>query len=309
LLYLKGGNVVSGNANIEQTNATTLLINQNTDKAIINWNQFNIGVDELTRFIVPSSSSMTLNRVTGGNPSQILGVLQSNGQLWLINPNGVIFGANSQVNAAGIVASTLNIQNEDFLKGNYQLQGNGNLAKIINQGNLIAGDNGIIALIASQVENQGILSANLGTIAIGTGNRASLSLSGNQLLNFSVDQGTVGNFYDNNGQRIASLSNTGKIILSGAGDTLVTGNGQLLAQGLNPGETGGSISVLGNRVGLMDNAQINTSGAAGGGQIYIGGGFHGANPNVQNASQTYIGPNAVISASATQNGNGGGVVQ
>lgn len=345
----EGGDVVAGSATIQQPNSTTVTVNQSTDKAIINWNQFNIGANELTQFNVPANTSVTLNRVIGGSASQILGTLKSNGQLWLINPNGVVFGPDSQVNVAGIVASTMNITNENFLKGNYQLQGNADsTAKIVNQGNIVASDNGVIALLAPQIENTGVLSANLGTIALGTGNRATLNLAGNQLLGFSVDQGIIGDFYDLNGQRVASVSNTGQIIANGgrilvtaqnidkvlnqsintsgvveantervingeivftaAGDTMVTGNAVISAQGNDAGETGGTVEITGNRVGITDQATITTQGAAGGGKIMIGGDYHGANPAVPNATATYIGQDVVINASATQNGNGGGVV-
>lgn len=342
--------VVSGNINVQQPDNNSLVIQQSTDKAIINWQQFNIGAGESTRFIVPNSSSLTLNRVLGASVSQILGHLESNGQLWLINPNGIIFGPQAQVNVAGLIASTLNIQDQDFLKGDYQLhqiQG-AQLAKIINQGSLVASDHGLIALFAPQVQNSGIIIADLGTIAIGTGNRVTLNIAGNQLLNFSVDQGVAGDFYDQNGNHLAALSNSGrisaeggtifltaknidtvlnqsintsgiieantisqqngKIILSSAGDTLVTGDAQINAKGVNAGENGGEVQILGNRVALTDHASVDVSGPAGGGKVIIGGDYHGADPDIQNAQASYVGSQVNINANATQNGGGGGVV-
>lgn len=243
----QGGDVISGSAAIQQPDTSTLLINQSTDKAIINWNQFNINTGELTQFVVPTNNSITLNRVIGASPSEILGALKSNGQVWLINPNGIIFGSNAQVNVAGLVASTLNIQNEDFLKGNYQLRSGDNAAssnaQIINQGTIVARDTGVIALLAPQVQNQGILVANLGTVAIGTGNQVTLNFAGNQLLNFSVSNGVASDFYDTNGNRIASLSNTGKIIANGGAVLLTAQNvDQVLNQSIN---TSGAISQSG----------------------------------------------------------------
>ncbi|MDO8954133.1 MAG: YDG domain-containing protein, partial [Gammaproteobacteria bacterium] len=344
----QGSDVVSGNVSIDQAE-NVLTITQSTNQAIINWQQFNIGQNETTQFIVPNSNSATLNRVTGVDASVILGTLRSNGQLWLINPNGIMFGPNAQVNVASLVASTMSIQDADFQKGEYQFQSDiQNQAKIINQGNITAANNGFIALLAPQIENTGIIAANLGSVALGAGNRAALTLSGNQLLSFSVDQGTAANFYDTEGNHIAPLSNSGeiradggtvlltaaninqvlnqsintsgiveantvtehngKIIFSGAGDTMVTGDAQINAKGINSGETGGTVTIEGNRVALTDNASIDTSGPAGGGKVMIGGDYHGDNPEVTNASATYVSPNATINANATQNGNGGGVV-
>lgn len=335
------GQVVAGNAAIVNPNADRTEIHQSTDKAIINWRDFSIGQGQSVEFFVPGSTSATLNRITGGNASQILGSLRSNGQLWIINPNGIMFGPNAQVNVAGFVASTLNITNQDFLNGNYSLSQQGSeLAKIVNQGHLSAEPSGFIALVAPQIENSGIIDAKLGVVAIGAAQSATLQISGNKFLQFSLQNGADVPLYNREGQSVAAITHTGeinangglvlltaksvnnlldqsinvsgvirantaqaqqgKIILSASGDTLVTGNAQLSAQGLNTGEKGGEVQVLGNRVGVLDNANINTSGAAGGGQIRIGGDYQGANPDIQNAAQTYIGSNTVINASATK---------
>jgi filamentous hemagglutinin family protein len=344
----EGANFVDGSATIEQPDAKTLIITQSSDKLIINWQQFNIAADEFMRFIVPQSTSISLNQILGGGPSEILGILQSNGQVWLVNPQGITFGPNAQVNVASLIASTLHIQNADFMRGNYQFQGTDNMGKIINQGTITAADNGLIALLAPQIENKGILVANLGSVALGSGNRATLNIAGNQLLNFTVDDGSISDFYDTDGHRIAAIKNSGKIIanggtvlltaknidrvlnqsintngiieantvstrqgkiiLSGAGDTMVTGDAQINAKGVNSAEHGGDVQVLGNRVALTDRASINASGAAGGGSVLIGGDYKGANPEIQNAEATYIGPNTIVTANATQQGNGGKVI-
>src|SRR5476651_1018021 len=110
------GPVVVGGQAAFVTRGNQLLI-RNTPGAIINWQQFSIQANESTRFIQQSAASAVLNRVVGVDPSLILGTLQSNGRVFLINPNGVLFGAGAQIDVAGLVASTLNLSNADFLAG------------------------------------------------------------------------------------------------------------------------------------------------------------------------------------------------
>jgi filamentous hemagglutinin family protein len=111
-----GGAVVAGSATIGPA-GSTLTINQASNTAIINWQTFSIAGGETTKFIVPNSTSATLNRVTGGNPSAIYGTLQSNGQVFLINPSGILVGAGGRIDTAGFLGSTLDVSNDAFLKG------------------------------------------------------------------------------------------------------------------------------------------------------------------------------------------------
>ena len=105
--------VVNGAASFAQNG--NLFTVTNSPNAIINWGSFSIGANEITRFVQQNSASAVLNRVTGQDPSSILGALQSNGRVFLLNPNGVVFGAGSQIDVGGLVASTLNLSNADFL--------------------------------------------------------------------------------------------------------------------------------------------------------------------------------------------------
>src|SRR5690606_28192186 len=111
----------------------------------------------------PNSSAIALNRVLGSDPSQILGGLEANGQVWLLNPNGVLFGKNAQVNVGGLVASTLNLSDADFLKAQRTFSGDG-AGQVVNHGSLTARDGGYVALLGGQVSNHGIVSARLGTV-------------------------------------------------------------------------------------------------------------------------------------------------
>ncbi|HEU0219698.1 MAG TPA: filamentous hemagglutinin N-terminal domain-containing protein, partial [Gallionella sp.] len=131
-----GPSVINGQASFVATgNALNIT---NSPGAIIHWQSFSIGANEATRFIQQSAASSVLNRVVGQNPSSILGALQSNGRVFLINPNGVLFGAGAQVDVAGLVVSTLNLSNADFLAGRYNFTAHAGAGGIENQGSLTA---------------------------------------------------------------------------------------------------------------------------------------------------------------------------
>ncbi len=134
-----GGQVVGGSASISSA-GNEVTINQTSDKAIINWQSFSIDSHETTRFVQPSSSSIALNRITGQDPSRIFGALVANGNIFLVNPNGIIFGTNARIDVNGLVATTHDITNENFMAGNYKFDIPGRAdASIINQGSITMG--------------------------------------------------------------------------------------------------------------------------------------------------------------------------
>ena len=152
-----GGNVVNGQANFA-TIGNTLTVT-NIPGTIINWQGFSINENEITNFAQQTAASTVLNRVVGNDPSSIMGTLQSNGRVFLINPNGILFGAGAVVDVAGLVASTLNLSDADFLGGNHhytQVPGTGNIS---NAGNISAQKGGQIYLVAPNVENTGVITA------------------------------------------------------------------------------------------------------------------------------------------------------
>src|SRR5580700_770923 len=113
-----GASVVGGSATVQGQGTANVVVNQTSPSAIINWNTFNIGAGETTRINVPSASSVQLDRVTGGlGPSQILGSLYSNGKVFLVNPDGILFGAGARINVGGLLATTNDISNADFMAG------------------------------------------------------------------------------------------------------------------------------------------------------------------------------------------------
>ena len=185
----KGGQIVGGAATIQGQGTSSLTINQFTPGVIINWQSFNIGVGEAARFNQPGTSSVALNRVTGDkSPSSILGTLSANGRVFLVNPEGFIFGPTGSINTAGFLATTHDIKNEDFLAGRYNFTISGNpKASIVNQGMITVTDAGIAALVAPAVRNDGVITARLGKVALASANAFTLDLYGDNLISFALN--------------------------------------------------------------------------------------------------------------------------
>lgn len=199
--------LVAGQATVVQS-GSRMDINQSSAKVIINWNAFNIGSAAQVNFNQPSSSSVALNRVVGIDQSAIFGKLNANGQVFLINPNGVIFGRGAQVDVGGLVASTMRITDSDFLSGNYRFTRDGSIGSVLNEGSLYGK---YIALLAPEVINDGLIVANLGTVALAAGEKTTLSIAGQQLLAVEVDKATLDMLVEN---RKAIVANEGMVILS-----------------------------------------------------------------------------------------------
>lgn len=192
-----GGVVTSGNATIAGP-SNQLTITQTTPNAAINWQGFGIAAGESVRFVQPDSRSIALNRVVGNDPSAIHGNLSANGTVFLINPHGILFGRGSNVNVGGLVASTLNLSDDDFRAGRYHFSGGGN-GTVINQGVIRAADGGYVALLGAGVTNQGEVVAQKGTVALAAGRSLTLDMAGDRLLSVSVDEGTVNALVENGG--------------------------------------------------------------------------------------------------------------
>lgn len=185
-----GGVVVGGDVGFVTPDANTLLINQSTHSAAINWQSFSIQSSEYVIFNQPSASAVVLNRVVGGNPSEILGNLQANGRVFLINPLGVMFGEGAQVDVGGIVASTLDLSPDDFMAGRYVLRGDSR-AGIANAGNITASDGGFVVLLGDHVSNTGAIHANLGSVVLASGSQVTLDFTGDGLIQHSIDTAAI----------------------------------------------------------------------------------------------------------------------
>ncbi len=237
-----GGVVSAGSATIGGTPGN-MTITQTTPNVAINWQSFGVRAGESVQFVQPGSSSVALNRVIGSDPSNILGSLTANGKVFLVNPNGILFGAGASVNVGGLVASTLAISDADFMANNYKFSGAGS---VLNQGTINAADGGYVALLGANVSNQGVIAAQLGTIALAAGEAVTLDMAGDKLLNVTVDQGALNALVDNGGMIRAD---GGQVLLTtqAAGSLLanvVNNTGVIQAQTLVTGENG-TIRLLG----------------------------------------------------------------
>ena len=168
-----GSTVVHGSVEFSNPSAGTLNVTASSN-AIINWQGFSIGADELTRFIQPGTGSAVLNRVVGSGSSEILGQLLSNGRVFLVNPHGIVFGENASVDTAGLVASTLGISDADFLEGDYRFDAGPDAGKITNEGSIEAGAGGVF-LLAPSVENSGVIHTEGGDLVLAAGRTITLT--------------------------------------------------------------------------------------------------------------------------------------
>jgi filamentous hemagglutinin family protein len=189
-----GGNIVAGSGSIAQS-GKTMTVTQSTNRMAADWQSFNIGAGNTVNFVQPSAGAVALNRVLGADISLIQGALNANGQIFLVNPNGVLFSPTAQVNVGGLVASTLNITKDDFMAGNYRFGGD-SVQSVRNEGTLKVGAGGTVALIAARVENLGSIEAPQGNVLLGAGQTVLLDLGGPVklevqagALNALIDQG------------------------------------------------------------------------------------------------------------------------
>lgn len=314
-----GAQIANGSVSIETSGAAMNITN--SPNAIINWQGFSIGAGEITRFMQESSGSAVLNRVIGGSVSEILGQLQSNGRVFLINPNGLVIGGGASIDTAGFVGSTLNITDDDFLSGRFHFQGDG--GKIVNRGYIKASDNGEVVLIAPDVENNGVIETDNGEIILAAGREVILTSLDHEHISFRVQapgdrvlnlgkliasDGAVGLFAGTVQQRgeisadRVSRGADGSIILQASSTVEVSGS--VSAKG--KGTQGGDIRILGDVVNVK-GANINVSGDAGGGQILMGGDYQGQD-ETPTATRTSIDAGSRIRADALQNGDGGRII-
>jgi len=215
-----GAQVVAGQANVH-VNGHQMTITQTTPKAIVHWQGFDIGSGSKVQFNQPGASAIALNRVVAGNASRIDGQLGANGQVWLVNPNGVVFGQGSQVNVGGLVASTLDIANEDFHAGRQVFARGAAQGGITNQGNITVADGATLALLASHVKNEGTLKAHQGNVVLAGGDRVTLQAGVDGRLQVAVDPATVRTLIEN--QHLI-LADGGQVVMSAsAADALSAG--------------------------------------------------------------------------------------
>jgi hypothetical protein len=342
-----GGQVASGAATISST-TNTQTITQTTDKAIINWQSFNIDANESTHFQQPVNG-VALNRI---NPqqgvSQIFGRLSATGTIILVNQAGIFFGPGARVDVGSLIGSTSDISNENFLNGNYKFDQTSPYAgSIVNQGAIIARDHGLVALLGTAVRNDGRIQANLGNVVLASGAKFTVSFSGDDLINFTVDEETNKAGVDRHGKTLRDgVSNSGAIYANGGtvlmtakvaqhvvrnvinmkgiieaksvaqrdgrifligGEGTVKVSGRMNASGYGTNERGGTVKVLGQHVRIKSRAHIDVSGDAGGGTILVGGNTQGLGTEMR-AQDLSVSKGATFRADAITRGDGGKII-
>ncbi|WP_244558035.1 MBG domain-containing protein [Rhizobium hainanense] len=330
-----GGQVAAGSATIGTPSSGSLTINQTSGSAVVNWQSFNVGKGNRVTFVQPDANAAILNRVTGETSSTIAGQINANGQVYLINPNGIAITSSGTVNTGAFVASTLGISDDDFMGGKRSFTGNGASAPVTNAGAITINRGGYMALIGGTVANSGVITVPMGKAALGSGEQATLDLSGDGFLQVAVPT--------KDGGSQALVSNTGKISARGgtvqltaaaakdmarqavnmsgtieangvsgkSGDiTLTGGDGEVAVSGAldagNAAGTGGKVTVTGRSIKLA-SAKVNASGKTGGGIVNIGGERQGGG-TLKHAETLDVDANTTINVDAVTTGNGGNVV-
>ncbi|MBU0547560.1 MAG: filamentous hemagglutinin N-terminal domain-containing protein, partial [Candidatus Omnitrophica bacterium] len=343
--------IQAGNPSISSDGRDMIINAGQYSKTWVDWaGGFNIGTQNSVNNIGPDASAIMLHRDISGAISDIAGVLKGNCNVFLLNANGILFAPGAQINVGGLVASTLQMSLEDFVSGDFVFNSGGaNLGSIVNAGSITAYNPGGVTLIAGAVRNEGVISANLGTVNLVSGQEITLDVNGEGSIQATVNKTVLDNVYDKDGNKInVGVENTGiinvdggqvyiaveavkdvfdnlinqegvikagsmvqkegKIVLVSNSDGIVQNTGTLDASAVEPGAKGGTVHVLGEKVGLFGNAKIDVSGDAGGGTVLVGGDYQGKNPDVRNATAIYMGPNTSINADAINNGDGGKII-
>lgn len=329
-----GENVVAGGAVISRPNATHTQVDQSTARAVVNWSTFSVDSDEYVVFNQPGATASILNRVVGGNQSQIFGQIDANGRVFLVNPQGVYFAPGAQVNAAALTASVMDITDNNFMSGNYVFTRPANApdgATVENAGEINVSDGGFVVLAGDYSNNTGIISARLGSVVLAAGNQMTLDLSEDGLVSFAVDEATVSSLAgaNNSGQILADggqiimtakvandlvatavnndgllqarriVADGGEIYLSAAGADIVQA-GTIDVAGEN-GQSGGEVGITGDAdITLTADSEINANGSGAG---------NGGTVNVIADGMMAFRRDAVISARAGSEGERGGQVE
>ncbi|WP_449433494.1 two-partner secretion domain-containing protein [Pseudomonas putida] len=322
-----GFNPVSGTVSQNLATPGAMTLQQTSERAIVNWDTFSIGGQNRVDISQPGLSSMMLNRVTGGLPSEITGSLTANGRVFLVNPNGVVFGAGSRVSTGGLVASTLDISNDDFNAGRLTFsRADSNQAAVVNRGDLQAGAGGTVALLGAVVRNEGSIRADGGTAALVSARQLSLDFQGDGLTTLRIDpsnpatqalvQNALTGVVQADGGRVAILADAasaaqlvvnqqgvlrarslvqreGEIILGVGTDDRAQVGGVLDASG-DAGMRGGKVNISGGGLYLDDLALVDVGGAAGGGRV-----------DVQATQSATLSKGSKLNADARVDGKGG----
>lgn len=319
----KGGSVKHGKARISKAQSHLTEIHTETHRSVIHWDEFSLNHDEMARFIQPDNNGAVLNRVVGGKLSALNGLIESNGRVYLINPSGIIMGKDAVINTAGFIASTLNVIDEEFLGGGALTFRGSSAAPLINYGT-IKSKGGDVALLGRLVKNEGLLEGD--EVLLGVGQHIVLQPAGYQRL-FIVPQETEDKTdagLENSGQiqaikaELRADGNAYKMAINHSGcieavsTEMRDGRVFLVAEG-GVNQVSGRIAakevyVMGEKIGLVDQAKIDVSRPEGGGKVLIGGDFQGKSAHTPCSTLSVVEEGVVIDARATICGDGGKII-
>ncbi len=310
----KGGVVTGGDGSIAQSGTVTN-VQQLTDRMSVQWQSFDVGRAETVNFLQPNNSSVVLNQILQNGPSQINGLINANGHVLLINPRGVIFGETSVINAGALTASTLWLERDDFLNGDLVLRALDDEKGVVVNSGLINAATGGVTLLGEAVQNEGLITAELGYVNLASGREAYLTFDDEGFLGVRITEEVADNLLgaDSSVENSGTISAAGgKVILEAnvsrdLFDTAVNNSGIIEATGFGDG-AGGTVHVLGDTVALTASSRISVDGVSGGGEILVGGDYQGANPDVANAQFTTVEQGVELSANAMERGDGGKVI-
>lgn len=290
-------NVAGGAATFNQS-GSTLTVNQSTNRTVIDWRSFDIGSSATTTFVQPGSSSIAVNRVnSSANPTEIQGTLNANGQVWILNPNGVMFGKNAKIDVAGIVASTGNVDAGAFMRGDNQLQFSGaDAGSVVNEGTISVADGGLAAFVAPSVRNSGVIRARVGKVELAAGTTFTLDLAGDQLVELGL--GSNNALVDQSGQIVAEGSTISISARSASAlvDSVINVSGTVLASSVHA--DGGKIVLTADNITTTSDANL----AADGGDNGNGGSIYAYADKVGSFDGSF-------SAQGGENGGNGGSVE
>ena len=269
-----GGNVTAGNAAISQS-GNVMNVNQTSQRAVVNWQSFNVGKDATVNFNQPNAAASTLNVVNGASKSMIDGAVNAKGQVIFVNNNGVVFGKNAEVNAGGVVATTMNVNQDDYMAGKKSLTyEGGQTGKVVNKGRITATSlDGYIALMAPQVKNEGVITAVMSganSVALVSGQKVTLTFETGQALKVSVDASVVKALIENkrliqtNGGQIILAANSAQELMG----STIKNTGTASADGVR--REGGQVFLVAETVAQSGIVSANSDTAAGG-QVAITG--------------------------------------
>ena len=315
----EGAQLTGGVANINQS-ANTLTIQQSSQQISIDYNSFNIAAGESVNFIQPDSQSIALNLVTGSGVSEIFGSLSANGQVFLINPNGILFASGAQVDVGGLFASTLSISNDDFFNQNFQLSNDATNASIKNYGQIQAG---YVAFVSPVIENHGTITAeqinlhaadsvrvsfspgiHIETLASSyqatIDNKGLLSADGGEVILTAASHNQLLETAINNDGVIEAgslLEKEGRIFLIAEDQGDVINNGVISVSTVANDGNAGDILLEGERVAQLGQVHADGAGNGNGGQVHLLG-----------DQVVALGSNSLTTANAGERGHGGEVI-